>query len=72
VPILIEAATSTHTTVANYCCDLVVYMLGAGHDWNLQENLRGYTHIIVVIDKFTKWIEYKPVGAMLRCAEGLA
>jgi hypothetical protein len=61
VPILIEAATSTHTTVANYCCDLVVYMLGAGHDWNLQENLRGYTHIIVVIDKFTKWIEYKPI-----------
>jgi transposase InsO family protein len=24
----------------------------------------GYTHILVVIDKFTKWIEYKPITSL--------
>jgi hypothetical protein len=62
VSILIKAATSTCTTVADYSCDLVVCMLGAGHDRALQESSRGYTHILVAIDKFTKWIEYKPIA----------
>jgi transposase InsO family protein len=35
---------------------------GAGHDRALQESSRGYTHILVAIDKFTKWIEYKPIA----------
>jgi hypothetical protein len=24
----------------------------------------GYTHILVAIDKFTKWIEYKPITSL--------
>jgi hypothetical protein len=64
VPILIEATTTICAIVADYCCDLVVCMLGAGHDWTLQESLRGYTHILVAIDKFTKWIEYKLVTSL--------
>jgi transposase InsO family protein len=24
----------------------------------------GYTHVLVAIDKFTKWIEYKPVASL--------
>jgi hypothetical protein len=24
----------------------------------------GYTHIMVAIDKFTKWIEYKPITSL--------
>jgi hypothetical protein len=24
----------------------------------------GYTHILVVIDKFTKWKEYKPIASL--------
>jgi hypothetical protein len=35
---------------------------GAGHDRALQESSRGYTHILVAIDKFTKGIEYKPIA----------
>jgi hypothetical protein len=45
VPILIEVATSTRATVADYSYDLVACMLGPGHDWALQESSRGiYTH----------------------------
>jgi hypothetical protein len=25
----------------------------------------GYTHVLVAIDKFTKWIEYKPVATLI-------
>jgi transposase InsO family protein len=25
----------------------------------------GYTHVLVVIDKFTKWIEYKPIASLI-------
>jgi transposase InsO family protein len=24
----------------------------------------GYTHVLVDIDKFTKWIEYKPIATL--------
>ena len=24
----------------------------------------GYTHVMVAIDKFTKWIEYKPIASL--------
>jgi hypothetical protein len=24
----------------------------------------GYTHILVAIDKFTKWIEFKPIASL--------
>jgi hypothetical protein len=24
----------------------------------------GYTHVLVAIDKFTKWIEYKPIASL--------
>jgi hypothetical protein len=24
----------------------------------------GFTHVLVVIDKFTKWIEYKPIAKL--------
>jgi hypothetical protein len=45
VPILIKTAASTHTTVADYSCNLIVCMLGAGHDQALQESSRRiYSH----------------------------
>jgi transposase InsO family protein len=64
VSILIKAATSTRTTVVDYSCDLAICMLGAGHDWDLQESSRGVYHKLVAIDKFTKWIEYKPIASL--------
>lgn len=32
---------------------------------------RGYTHLIVAVDKFTKWIEAKPI-AKLKSSEAAA
>jgi transposase InsO family protein len=39
-------------------------MLGVGHDRALYEAQGGYTHVLVAIDKFTKWIEYKPIASL--------
>jgi hypothetical protein len=29
----------------------------------------GYTHVLVAIDKFTKWIEYKPIATLTSTKE---
>jgi transposase InsO family protein len=64
VPILIKATTSTRIAATDYSYDLAICMQGAGHDRALQEGSRGYTHTLVAIDKFTKWIEYKPITSL--------
>ena len=30
----------------------------------LKRALRGYTHLLIAIDKFTKWIEARPISAI--------
>jgi hypothetical protein len=64
VPIPVKATTSARTIVAGYPYNLAICMLGARHDRALQESSRGYTHILVAIDKFTKWMEYKPIASL--------
>jgi hypothetical protein len=36
--------------------------VGFGPSGIFQEGTRGLTHLLVVIDKFTKWIEAKPLA----------
>ena len=37
-------------------------MLEFGYDWALPTAPGGLTHILVAVDKFTKWIEVKPIA----------
>jgi hypothetical protein len=46
---------SHHTT------NLALRLLGARHDWTSSDYARGFNRVLVAIDKFTKWIEVKPV-----------
>jgi hypothetical protein len=39
--VFIKTAASTRTIVANYSCNLVICVMGAKHDWALQESSRG-------------------------------
>jgi transposase InsO family protein len=64
VPILIKAAASTRTAVADYSRDLAICMLGLDMIKPFQKAQGGYTHILVAIDKFTKWIEYNPIASL--------
>ena len=64
MPIFIKAAASTCTTVADYSCDLAICMLGLDMIGPFKKAQGGYTHILVAIDKFTKWIEYKPIASL--------
>jgi hypothetical protein len=38
--------------------------LGAGHGWSPDESAWGFTHLLVAVDKFTKWIEEKPITSL--------
>jgi hypothetical protein len=40
---------------------MVVRRVGIGHHWALAKDARGYTHLLVSIDKFSKWIEAHPI-----------
>jgi transposase InsO family protein len=35
--------------------------VGAGHRQALAKGARGYTHLLVTVDKFSKWIEARPI-----------
>jgi hypothetical protein len=39
-------------------------MLQAGYDSDIQKAQGGNTHVLVAIDKFTKWIDYKLVATL--------
>jgi hypothetical protein len=43
---------------------MAICVLETGYDWTLQESSRRITHVLVAIDKFTKWIEYKPIASL--------
>jgi transposase InsO family protein len=64
LPIPVKATTFTGTAAADHTCNMAICMLGVRHDWTFQESSGGYTHVLVTIDKFTKWIEYKPIASL--------
>ena len=40
---------------------LVIHGLGPRHGRTLKKGPGDFTHLLVVVDKFTKWIEAKPI-----------
>jgi hypothetical protein len=43
---------------------MAVCMLGPGHDRAFHNCARRFRHMLVAIDKFTKWIEYKSIAML--------
>jgi hypothetical protein len=64
MPIPIKAATLARPTFANYSYYLALCMLGLDMIGPFKKAQGGYTHILVTIDKFIKWIEYKPIVSL--------
>jgi transposase InsO family protein len=40
---------------------VAIHSLGARPSWALNKAPGGYTHLLVTIDKFSKWIEAQPI-----------
>jgi hypothetical protein len=55
-----ENPHARHNT-ANYPYNLAFCNLGAGHSGSLKTAPSGFTHLLVAVDKFTKWVEAKPI-----------
>jgi transposase InsO family protein len=60
VPVLLQAATHPSSGPTDDSSTLAIRLLGTRLGGTAQG---GYTHIFVAIDKFTKWIEVKPVSS---------
>jgi hypothetical protein len=41
---------------------MVICRVGLGPFGTLQESARGLTHLLVAVDKFTKWIKVRPLA----------
>jgi hypothetical protein len=61
VPILRATNPSTHACAPNHPHHLVVRRLGTLYGQTSHKGTQGYTRVLVVVDKFTKWIEAWPI-----------
>jgi transposase InsO family protein len=64
VSILRKADAPARSGLANNTHHLVVCCVGSGPRRPLAEGTRGYTHLLVAIDKFSKWIEVRPLNSI--------
>src|SRR5438876_4505654 len=64
MPVLRPADTRASARTADNSNHLAFRSLGPRHGRPLQRAPGGYTHLFVTIDKFTKWIEAKPVATI--------
>ena len=56
-----QADTYAGVGIADHPSFLVFRMLGTRHDWAFQANAGWFRYVYIAIDKFSKWIEYKPL-----------
>jgi transposase InsO family protein len=40
---------------------MALFRVGAGHRRTPAKGARGFTHLLVAIDKFSKWVEVRPI-----------
>jgi transposase InsO family protein len=64
VSILRKADPPARSSSANDTYHLVVCCVGPGPRRSLAEGTRGYTHLLVAIDKFSKWIMVRPLNSI--------
>ena len=64
MPILCEADPPARSGSADDTHHLALCCVGSGPRRPLAEGTRGYTHLLVAIDKFSKWIEVRPLNSI--------
>lgn len=58
----IQAATLAGSAIVDHSSFLALCKLGL--DMLFKKAQGGYTYVLVGIDRFTKWIEYKPIALL--------
>jgi hypothetical protein len=64
LPVLRPANACAGTGVAEHSYHMAVHGLGNRSTGTLRESPRGLHHLFVAVDKFTKWVEAKPVTSI--------
>ena len=61
VPVLLQHVTQACVSPEDHSTRLALCCLGIVHGWSTEDCRSGFTHVLVAVDKFTKWIEAKPI-----------
>ena len=61
MPVLCSANSFASTGAPNHPYHLAIRGLGPRHGGTLKKGPSSFTHLLVVVDKFTKWIEAKSI-----------
>ena len=61
MPVLRSANPFAGTGAPNHPHHLAIHGLGPRHGGTLKKGPGGFTHLLIAVDKFTKWIEVKPI-----------
>ena len=74
MPVLRSANSFANAGASNHPHHLAIRGLGLGKVGHLKKGLGDFTHLLVAVDKFTKWIEAKPITnrTQLTCSRRLA
>jgi transposase InsO family protein len=64
VSVLCKADPPARSGSADDTHHLAVCCLGSGSRRSFAKGTRGYTHLLVAIDKFSKWIEVRPLNSI--------
>ena len=61
MPILRSANSFADTGASNHPHHLAICGLGPRHGRTPKKGPSGFTHLLIAVNKFTKWIEAKPI-----------
>jgi hypothetical protein len=65
MPILCQTAAPTSSGPAQYPSVIALRYVGSRRCRTVLYGPSGYKHILVAVDKFTKWIEVRPVAKVM-------
>ena len=65
--VLLQYAAQARVSPENHSTRLALRCLGLDMVGPLRTGRSGFTHVLVAVDKFTKWIEAKPIKNLDAC-----
>src|SRR4051812_34079585 len=67
MPVLLQYVAQTRVSPEDHSTRLALRCLGTGMVGPLRMGRSGFMHVLVAVDKFTKWIEAKPIKNLDAC-----
>ena len=60
----LQHVSQAHLSFQDHSTHLAIRCLGVGYGWTPEDRQKWFTHLLVAVDMFTKWIEAKPIKSL--------